>query len=992
MATEATPSKNILREALRALASLRLTVVLLAMAMVLIFVGTLAQAHLGVWHVVDTYFRSPIAWIEFQTLIPLGLAKVPGSFPFPGGFIVGGLMIINLLAAHAIRFKATRNRIGIVMLHAGVIVLLVGEFVTAFHSNEGMMSIDVGGSSNFVEDVREVELVVLDRTDKAFESVVGFSQTRCVEAAQSKSPISRDDLPFEITIERWYPNAQLLRATSPTIATHGVGLEAEPEELPAARGVDGAETDAPAAYVKLTREGKPLGVWLVYAGLLGAQSLDVPGQDLSIALRYRRTYKDYTLHLLEFRHEKFTGTEIPRNFSSLVRLVDEGRTTDREVLIWMNNPLRHAGETFYQSSYKPDGSGTVLQVVRNPGALLPYIACILVGVGMTIHFLISLRTYLRRRAATTAEGERPALAVGPVRGSMVPWVAGVIGILIACSSLLRPAPKSEFDIERFGRFPVSSGGRIKPMDTAARSVLMTAGGRQSVRGDGQNMGATEFLLDLISDPDRVEPLPVVRVDHPDVLSILGRKPDEGGRIPLSAIKPHWSQITAQAQRVQGIPPKQRDPFQRAVVLLYDRVSTVLAHSSMIAPYMVPPTSPEGEWTSFRTAYMDSNAESAGDSGVATTNPALPYLMQMFFAFGDRDSVAFNAAVRAYDEVVRRDMPGVMRRADIETIFNRAELFVGAMRVYVLSFLFVCGAILLRMRGSSDGNAWGDTAEKLRVIATALLTSGLIVHTIAIVLRIYLQERPPVTNLYSSAVFVGWAAVAVGILLERIHRIGIAALGSGAVGFATLVIAHNLGNDGDTMQMMQAVLDDNFWLATHVVVITLGYSATFLAGTLALVYLLMGVFTKQLNEERGRALTRMVYGVVCFAMLLSFVGTVLGGIWADQSWGRFWGWDPKENGAALIVLINAIILHARWGGLVRDRGIMILAVAGNIVTAWSWFGTNMLGVGLHSYGFMDSAVMWLMVFVVSQLAVMAIGFLPAAVWRSHAALSPQRRES
>lgn len=126
---------------------------------------------------------------------------------------------------------------------------------------------------------------------------------------------------------------------------------------------------------------------------------------------------------------------------------------------------------------------------------------------------------------------------------------------------------------------------------------------------------------------------------------------------------------------------------------------------------------------------------------------------------------------------------------------------------------------------------------------------------------------------------------------------------------------------------------------------------------------------------------MVYGVVCFALLLSFVGTVLGGIWADQSWGRFWGWDPKENGAALVVLLNAIILHARWGGLVRTRGIMVLAVAGNIVTAWSWFGTNMLGVGLHSYGFMDSAAMLLIGFVISQFLFMSLGLLPVRAWRS-----------
>jgi ABC-type transport system involved in cytochrome c biogenesis permease subunit len=321
------------------------------------------------------------------------------------------------------------------------------------------------------------------------------------------------------------------------------------------------------------------------------------------------------------------------------------------------------------------------------------------------------------------------------------------------------------------------------------------------------------------------------------------------------------------------------------------------------------------------------------------------------------------------------MPGVMRQARLEVIFNRANLFMGATVVYTLAFLLLAAGMLPAVRQGGGG---------VRALAVGLLVAGVLIHTVAIVARIWLQGRPPVTNLYSSAVFVGWAAVLLGLLLERLHPHGVAALGASVVGFATLVVAHNLGTDGDTMQMMQAVLDSNFWLATHVVTITLGYSATFLAGALGVVYLVMGVVTRHLTAERGRALARMVYGVVCFALLLSFVGTVLGGIWADQSWGRFWGWDPKENGAALVVLLNAIILHARWGGMVRERGVMVLAVAGNVVTAWSWFGTNMLGVGLHSYGFMDSAVAWLLVFVASQLAVMALGLLPREIWRSRGA--------
>jgi ABC-type transport system involved in cytochrome c biogenesis permease subunit len=245
----------------------------------------------------------------------------------------------------------------------------------------------------------------------------------------------------------------------------------------------------------------------------------------------------------------------------------------------------------------------------------------------------------------------------------------------------------------------------------------------------------------------------------------------------------------------------------------------------------------------------------------------------------------------------------------------------------------------------------------------------------------LGGRPPVTNLYSSALFIGWGSVLLCLVLELIYKNAIGSVAAGLIGFGTLLIAHHLALSGDTLEMMRAVLDSNFWLSTHVVTVTTGYAATFLAGFLALIYIFRGLFTKSLDKPTADALTRMVYGIVCFATLFSFVGTVLGGIWADQSWGRFWGWDPKENGAMIIVIWNAIILHARWGGLVRQRGLMCLAVFGNIVTSWSWFGTNMLGIGLHSYGFTEAAFVWLSAFVASQLAIIAIAQIPTARWRS-----------
>jgi cytochrome c-type biogenesis protein CcsB len=302
----------------------------------------------------------------------------------------------------------------------------------------------------------------------------------------------------------------------------------------------------------------------------------------------------------------------------------------------------------------------------------------------------------------------------------------------------------------------------------------------------------------------------------------------------------------------------------------------------------------------------------------------------------------------------------------------------------------------------------NLGESLRLSAWNVVLLAGLVHTFGLLFRMVLEGRPPVTNLYSSAIFIGWAAMILGIALERIYKICIGLIVASLAGFTTLLIAHNLALGGDTMEMLRAVLDTNFWLATHVVVVTLGYASTFVAGLLAIIYIVLGLFTPMLKEtlgafaaagarqvsarasqiDLGKALSKMVYGIVCFATLFSFIGTVLGGIWADQSWGRFWGWDPKENGALLIVIWNAMFLHARWGGIFRERGLMNMAVFGNIVTSFSWFGVNMLGIGLHSYGFMDAAFKWLMLFVGTQLVIIGLGLLPLRVWRSFRLQAPE----
>lgn len=246
----------------------------------------------------------------------------------------------------------------------------------------------------------------------------------------------------------------------------------------------------------------------------------------------------------------------------------------------------------------------------------------------------------------------------------------------------------------------------------------------------------------------------------------------------------------------------------------------------------------------------------------------------------------------------------------------------------------------------------------------MLVLAFVVHTAALVLRMQISGRPPVTNLYSSAIFIGWAVVIAAFVVEIFMKNGVGSLVGASVGSGALVIAHYLSLDeGDTLGTLQAVLDTTFWLATHVVCITLGYAATFFAGFLGVAWAALSLFRG--NSPRLPQIGRMIYGVLCFALFFSLVGTVLGGLWADDSWGRFWGWDPKENGAMLIVLWNALILHARWDKQVGDFGTSMLAMIGNIVTAWSWFGVNELRAGLHSYGFTEGRLFALGMFFAVQ---------------------------
>jgi ABC-type transport system involved in cytochrome c biogenesis permease subunit len=1221
---------------------------LFVMGILIILVGTLAQVDKDMWQVIDEYFRSWIARVDFQVFLPRtwfpNLQNVPYGLWFPGGALIGTVMVVNLLAAHLVRFKTQasrtslitgtlvllagavltwqviasghnrlglqghpsfswttlwlivrlamagvsgaalykavatrlrfpdrtfetgmyavsgvvlalttlwtfvatdnaylgdagmrilwqliqatlcglvllagcvlvfRKRAGIVLIHAGIGLLMFGQFYVSKYDVEEQMRLEEGQTRSYAEDNRHIELAVVDRSNASEEQVVVVprhilqaSLTRGQTSVFARRPpevdaqgiIRNRELPFDIQVLEYHRNADVRDAApdEKNLANTGFGKRYVAVPLKPAAGADsGGRVDLAALYVRLLKKdgGGELGTFLL-SQLASIQDISdqvtIGDKSYDVSLRFRRSYKPYQITLVDVRKDDYVGTSTPRNYSSDVRLVDNRRSVDREVHIWMNNPLRYAGETFYQSGYTgpPDSAveATTLSVVTNAGWMIPYVACMIVIVGLAYHFTGTLVRFLRRpeagntllkwslysptgiglfaaglallhklsrrspaaatarpKAGHTSKGKAenpPAATYSPelepitVRqalAALFPLIV-VTPFALALLATLWPdrAKPGEADLRAFAKLPVVAEGRVKPFDTLARNSLRVISNRESFRDENRkSQPAIRWLLDVICKPEDAERHQVIRIDNLEVLDTLKLKRRQGNLYSIAEIRPgvvEFERQVGQAQRdAKELGAEKLTVYQRKLIELDRRIRAYTRVAAAFQPPSFPPLNDTQDMERFRESFVafirsirgiqpplavpvrgDQTAhQQSGDwqsyaeamafaQVLAEPSPELKALNAIFVAYAKNDSPEFNEQVQRYRELLSRDRPASLATnsfasRNVERVFGSFyafEEFFNHVSPFFFCWFPYLGAVVLA------GLSWLVWRQPLWRAAWWLAAFAFSVHTVALVARIYISGRPPVTNLYSSAVFIGWGIVLFCLCWELLTRNGLPTFLGGLLGFATLVVAHQLAGDGDTFTVLQAVLDTQFWLATHVVLITLGYATTFLAGGIGMAYILRGLLTPTLTPAASREMGRMVYGTICFALFFSFFGTVLGGLWADDSWGRFWGWDPKENGALIIVLWNALVLHARWDGMVKERGMAVLSLGGNIVTSWSWFGVNELGVGLHSYGFTEGVLLSLGLFWLTQFAVIVPGCLPKSWWwsfRANAGSSPQ----
>lgn len=368
--------------------SMRLTVACLALGLILVFAGTLAQVELGLYKAQNDYFRSFFVYWQ-----PSGASwKIP---VLPGGYLVGGVLLLNLIASHFRRFRFTWKKSGIWLTHIGLILLLLGQLLTDLLSRESSLHLRHGETKNYSEADRTAELAIVDVTDPGADKVISIPQ----DVLMREKEINHAGLPFTLRVNNFYVNSQVENrdpsSSEPPAATRDIGARATLKEMPRVTVMD--RRDVPSAVIEIVTPEGSLGTWLATEFIGQSQTFTWNNRTYQLSMRPLRFYKPFSIQLLEFRHDLYPGTQKPKNFSSRVLLHRPDTGEKREVLIYMNNPLRYEGETFYQASFDRDNQGTILQVVRNPSWLTPYISCILVGLGLLVQFTIHLWNFSLKR-------------------------------------------------------------------------------------------------------------------------------------------------------------------------------------------------------------------------------------------------------------------------------------------------------------------------------------------------------------------------------------------------------------------------------------------------------------------------------------------------------------------------------------------------------------------------------------------------------------------
>ena len=530
-------------------------------------------------------------------------------------------------------------------------------------------------------------------------------------------------------------------------------------------------------------------------------------------------------------------------------------------------------------------------------------------------------------------------------------------LLLLMSSL----QAEEFDVRDI---PLQDQGRIKPLDTFAQNHLLAFYGKRSIKK--MNLSATDWILNLILDPQNGKEQKIFNIRNPEVVSSIYLDWSTEHKYSFNEILPGLTNQAALISVINQKPDANRSVFEKQLLELNNNAMRFEEISYLKAMKLLPPDeiSETDEWSSPLEFIV--NGRSPEPHQDAILNALQQYLSGRLTG----QEASMQSAMENYKAALLM-VPGELFDITVlkkETWMNRVNLFYTSVGLYLSAFILL-------------GLSWMIQPLLLKRASYALLILGFLFHAYGIYLRMHIMGRPPVSTLYESVIFVAFIVILFAIILEYFRRDGLGIFIGTVSGSIFHYIGFSYASDGDTLGMLVAVLNSNFWLATHVTTITMGYGASLVAGFIGHLYLVQAIRQPE-NKSSLKSIFNNLFGITLIALFFTLFGTILGGIWADQSWGRFWGWDPKENGALLIVLWQLMMVHMRLSGLAKPAEFALGMALNNIIVALAWFGVNLLQVGLHSYGFDDGVARNLFIFIVLELIIGFGTYLWPGVRKKH----------
>lgn len=772
------------------------------------------------------------------------------------------------------------------------------------------------------------------------------------------------------------PSTVVPASVGRTVSLTALGLDLRLERLvPSARVEFGVKpsregSESGASYVRLEAElnGTSESLWLQRGGGPRKVILDGGGQ-LEAAFGPQLRTLPFAIALEEFELIRHPGSSRPAEYRSRVQVKPAAPDLPpRDEIISMNRPLDFAGFRLFQSSYKlghaerPDA--TILTVSYDPGVPIVYasFALLLLGIAWGLR---GVRRKVEqavqspgRGLSTPAAGRTLAPRGAPVGEASAAQRAGVriLGLLFAVLAGLAPATDgwaqsvsvtgdaARLPVEETRGWAILADGRVKPLLTYANETTLAITGRESFDG----MNALEILWGYVLNPREFKDRPYIRIDSLELKAALGLDASQR-RFSFNTLvsKRSFQELVDRALQSQRT-DQELSRLDSDALEVYTRVDRIAGLAYGGALRVVPLADESGAWMPL------SQRPGAGDPAQAAIAQGFERLAA---AYAAGDAEGFGREARALGIALRNANPAVYpSEAELarELFYEDLNAFGKAWKLYLI------GSLTILLLGFSE-RPWGYAA------GLALIVGGFILHSIGLGTRWIIADRAPVSDMYESLVFMGWGAIALGLAAEALTRKRFLALSAGLMGFVCLAFSENLPIDS-AINPLVPVLAHTYWLSVHVMTVMLSYSAFALAMVLGHAVLFVAVFQREKTALLS-ALSRLLYKALQVGVLFLAAGIVFGAIWANESWGRYWGWDPKETWSLITLFIYLAIIHARFAGWLGHFGLGASAILGFLAVVMTYYGVNfILAAGLHAYGFSEGGRFYAGLYAVLQIAI------------------------